>query len=83
MFLARPTDGFLPLAHGALSLQELRRRILLRAHAAGWIGDETFERTRPVGDGGHAGAIPPQTELPEDPVELVQVIRELVTGRRR
>lgn len=48
LFLMRPPDGYLTLAQGALSIAELRERILLQAKEGGLLDAGTFAATKPA-----------------------------------
>lgn len=79
LVLVRPPEGIQTIARGVLSLQELRRRILTGALNAGWIDQETFDKTRAVDTGPMLPAkidMPP--EVASDPTQLVNHLRSLV-----
>jgi len=48
IFLANPPNGLAPIAAGVLSLEELKRRIMVVAVQQGWITEEKFNQSRPV-----------------------------------
>ena len=77
--LVKPPDGFVTIARGMLSLQELKRRILTGALNAGWIDEGSFARTRPVDTGPMLPATlqPPQETL-ASPEDLVAYLRSQV-----
>ncbi len=51
VFLVDPPNVITPIGQGAMSLDELNNRIILAAHQAGWIDDQTYYATRPVQPG--------------------------------
>ncbi len=51
VFLVEPPNVITPIGQGAMSLDELNNRIILAAHQAGWIDDQTYYATRPVQPG--------------------------------
>ncbi|MGO2243165.1 MULTISPECIES: conjugal transfer protein TraF [Halomonas] len=48
LFLAEPSGEFAAFAHGPISLNDARERIVLAALRVGWISREEFNQTRPV-----------------------------------
>lgn len=47
-FLVSPEGKFEPLGQGAMSLSELKKRIILAAKRRGWITQDEYDSTRPV-----------------------------------
>lgn len=48
LFLVSEKGGFSPLGQGLLSLDELKKRILIVAAREGWITQKDFDETRPL-----------------------------------
>ena len=48
LFLVSETGGFSPLGQGLLSLDELKKRILIVAAREKWITEKDFDETRPL-----------------------------------
>lgn len=48
LYLAEPSGEFAAFAHGPISLNDARQRIVLAALRVGWISREEFNKTRPV-----------------------------------
>ncbi|WP_282189155.1 conjugal transfer protein TraF [Azospirillum sp. SYSU D00513] len=79
MFLVKAPDGFVALANGVLSMEDLRRRILLGAVTAGWIDEKSFDRTRPVDVVQQLPAkLDPEAAGITDPNALVDYLRSKV-----
>lgn len=47
LVLAHPPDGMQVIAHGLLSLKELKSRMLAVAAQRGWINPAAYKRTKP------------------------------------
>lgn len=75
LFMVRPPNTYVPLGSGVLTDEEIMRRMVDGAHAANWITDEAYARTRaappPLLVGG------PDAELIdlEDPLALIAALK--------
>lgn len=47
-FLVSPDGKFEPIGQGAMSLPEMKHRILIAAKRNGWVSDEEFRKTKPL-----------------------------------
>jgi conjugal transfer pilus assembly protein TraF len=77
LFLVRPPDDMLPLSQGLLSLAQMQERLLIAAKQAGWISDQEYTSARPVTADLTLDPRLLPGELPEDPAELLAVLRSL------
>lgn len=77
MFLMKPPRQIVPLAQGALSLEEITGRILLAAKEAGWIDASQYQTTQGIRNTPMlvptAGSISPATA--QDPLSLIQALQ--------
>jgi len=74
--LAHPPDGMQVIAHGLLSLEELKSRMLSVAAQRGWINPAAYERTKPSNQ--HVISLADLEITPEqaeDPDLLVEAIK--------
>jgi conjugal transfer pilus assembly protein TraF len=78
LFLAVPPDQWIPLAFGVVNQDQLTERLIMSAQEAGIITDEEYQRTRPVaGKPVLATSMDEVEELPEDPKEIIELLRRL------
>ncbi|MCK9608915.1 MAG: conjugal transfer protein TraF [Methylomonas sp.] len=77
LFLMKPPKQIVPLAQGALSLEELTGRILLAAKEAGWIDASQYQTTQGIRNTPMllpaAGSISPA--VTQDPLSLIQALQ--------
>ena len=77
LFLMKPPKQIVPLAQGALSLEELTSRILLAAKEAGWLDDSQYQTTQGIRPTPllvpTAGSITPAAA--QDPLALIQALQ--------
>jgi conjugal transfer pilus assembly protein TraF len=77
LFLMKPPKQIVPLAQGALSLEELTGRILLAAKEAGWIDATQYQTTQGIRNTPMllpaAGSISPA--VTQDPLSLIQALQ--------
>ncbi|TCV71713.1 conjugal transfer pilus assembly protein TraF [Methylomonas methanica] len=77
LFLMKPPRQIVPLAQGALSLEEITGRILLAAKEAGWIDASQYQTTQGIRNTPMllptAGSISPATV--QDPLSLIQALQ--------
>ncbi|WP_445366594.1 conjugal transfer protein TraF [Methylomonas sp. BW4-1] len=77
LFLMKPPRQIVPLAQGALSLEEITGRILLAAKEAGWIDASQYQTTQGIRNTPMllptAGSISPATA--QDPLSLIQALQ--------
>ncbi len=82
MFLAHPPDKFIPIAQGAVSMDELVNRVLMTAVQAGWLDEKDYQQTRPL----TTQAMLDDTHLPAnavtDPDRLVEFLRNRLRSAR-
>ncbi len=78
VFLVDPPEIITPIGQGAMSLDELNKRLILAAFQSGWINEKTYHATRPV-QAGISLAMSPKDlneKMLRDPVFLVRYLRE-------
>lgn len=77
LFLMKPPKQIVPLAQGALSLEEITGRILLAAKEAGWIDASQYQTTQGIRNTPMllpaAGSISPA--VTQDPLSLIQALQ--------
>jgi conjugal transfer pilus assembly protein TraF len=77
LFLMKPPKQIVPLAQGALSLEEVTGRILLAAKEAGWIDASQYQTTQGIRNTPMllpvAGSISPA--VTQDPLSLIQALQ--------
>ncbi|OAI26289.1 TraF-like protein [Methylomonas koyamae] len=77
LFLMKPPKQIVPLAQGALSLEEVTGRILLAAKEAGWIEASQYQTTQGIRNTPMllpaAGSISPA--VTQDPLSLIQALQ--------
>ncbi len=77
LFLMKPPKQIVPLAQGALSLEEVTGRILLVAKEAGWIDATQYQTTQGIRNTPMllpvAGSISPA--VTQDPLSLIQALQ--------
>jgi len=77
LFLMKPPKQIVPIAQGALSLEELTGRILLAAKEVGWIDASQYQTTQGIRNTPMllptAGSISPATA--QDPLSLIQALQ--------
>jgi conjugal transfer pilus assembly protein TraF len=77
LFLMKPPKQIVPLAQGALSLEEITGRILLAAKEAGWIDASEYQTTQGIRNTPMllpaAGSISPA--VTQDPLSLIQALQ--------
>lgn len=77
LFLMKPPRQIVPLAQGALSLEEITGRILLAAKEAGWIDASHYQTTQGIRNTPMllpvSGSISPATA--QDPLSLIQALQ--------
>jgi len=77
LFLMKPPRQIVPLAQGALSLEEITGRILLAAKEAGWIDASQYQTTQGIRDTPMllpaAGSI--SNSVAQDPLSLIQALQ--------
>jgi conjugal transfer pilus assembly protein TraF len=77
LFLMKPPKQIVPLAQGALSLEEVTGRILLAAKEAGWIDATQYQTTQGIRNTPmllpDAGSISPA--VTQDPLSLIQALQ--------
>jgi len=80
VFLVDPPNVITPIGQGAMSLDELNNRIILAAHQAGWIDDQTYYATRPVQPGVSLAMSAQELneKILQDPEFLVRYLRAQV-----
>lgn len=82
MFLAHPPDNFIPIAQGAVSMDEIVNRILMASVQAGWLEEKDYQQTRPLA----TQAMLDDTHLPAnavtDPDRLVEFLRNRLRSAR-
>lgn len=81
-FLVRPPDELTAIAHGVLSLEELKRRTVLVAQREGWISRDTYEATTGVDPVNPDSQVTPPKRDPnlEDPQRMIEYIRRHAQG---
>lgn len=47
-FLVSPSGKFEPIGQGALSLPEMKHRIIIAAQRNGWVSEEEYKKTKPI-----------------------------------
>ncbi len=89
LFLVKPElgfpDGFIPIAQGAISMEDAENRIVLSATNAGWMDEADYNKTRPVDKTTTlAGNLDGITEADvQDPTRLVEVLRQRLKGENK
>ncbi|MCQ8117754.1 conjugal transfer protein TraF [Methylomonas rosea] len=77
LFLMKPPKQVVPLAQGALSLEEITGRILLAAKEAGWIDASQYQTTQGIRNTPMllpaAGSISPA--VTQEPLSLIQALQ--------
>jgi conjugal transfer pilus assembly protein TraF len=77
LFLMKPPKQIVPLAQGALSLEEVTGRILLAAKEAGWIDATQYQTTQGIRNTPMllpaTGSISPA--VTQDPLSLIQALQ--------
>jgi len=77
VFMLKPPSDIAPITQGVLAMDELVGRIIMAARTAGWIDEESFDKSR--GQNRVPSIIPSPTditpEMMENPVDMINAIR--------